>query len=444
MSNTANLDLSGLTCSANLRLPSVISDDQLRDLVGPKLALSIAAKLQSSSHQAIFAPFADRQYLLEDIQDFISNNMLTVVRAWPHKQLPPRQRNRFLTRAYRLMSRIEEASFIPVYEQLAEEFGLSREVVQLNIRRAFFPNVESLFSRQLYAQESKLETDQQISCWRSRHAFWMHYEVFDSPYADFLFLDTPEPRYPERVPRYFKACEDLDGLVISHGTPLNAQQEQYLFARYNYLKCKVWHGVRALNHQTEGAEEKVQTIRDYIREVIELQERLVYSNLALVLSAAERVFPAPKHTAEIVAEGSLTLLRAVERFDLTRGVSFGHFVYRATVNAGRQYLATILPQRQHREAMSDMLLDRTALREYKDQHFDGLSPVEVRKLMLETLTHKEQAVIIGVFFTPGKNRTLKEVAQHMNLSIERVRQLKERALLKLRHALTEKPDNIHL
>lgn len=181
----------------------------------------------------------------------------------------------------------------------------------------------------------------------------------------------------------------------------------------------------------------------------EARERLVTANLRFVVSVARRYRGSGVPLSDLVNEGNLGLLRAVERFDETRGVrfvSYAHWwVRRAIVEAidrhrgrargdrgspaplsldeplspdGEGTLQDILPDPQGVEPESRIVQDslRNAL-----------------EASLADLPAREASVVRRYFgIESGYGEDLGEIGGALGVSRERARQLRDRALARLR------------
>ncbi|MFO7300748.1 MAG: RNA polymerase sigma factor [Actinomycetes bacterium] len=224
-------------------------------------------------------------------------------------------------------------------------------------------------------------------------------------------------------------------------------------------------------------------------------QKLVQSNLRLVVSLARRYVGRGMSLLDLIQEGNLGLMRAVERFDYRRGFKFSTYatwwirqaISRAIADQGRTIRMPVhvldavnkltraqreLTQQLGRaptveELASELELDVDKVVELGQiamdtvsletpvgdddsgtlgdlvEDTDSESPTEAASFAslqdelaeaLEGLSPREREVLIMRFgLADGRMRTLEEVGAHFNVTRERVRQLETKALAKLRH-----------
>ncbi len=225
------------------------------------------------------------------------------------------------------------------------------------------------------------------------------------------------------------------------------------------------------------------------------KQELVESNLRLVVSIAKRYVGKGMFFLDLIQEGNLGLMKAVDKFDYDKGFKFSTYatwwirqaITRAIADQARtiripvhmvetihkvsRYQRQML-QELGREATADELGDKmgvsaekvreimkiaqdpvsleTPIGEEEDSHLgdfipdeDAPEPAEVasatilREVIereLNTLTPREAHVIklrFGLY--DGRNRTLEEVGKEFDITRERIRQIEAKALRKLRH-----------
>ena len=230
-------------------------------------------------------------------------------------------------------------------------------------------------------------------------------------------------------------------LVGLYKTPLlSAEQELHLFRKMNYLKYKAALLRDSLNMQQPKVP-LMNQIEQLYDQAIATKNEIVSANLRLVVSIARRHIGPYANFFDLISDGNLTLIRAVEKFDYARGNRFSTY---ATWAIARNFARTIPAEKRHRdrflpgnEELFEATIDSRSDQQQEEQ-FEAERKVQVGRL-LDELDEREQRIIVSRFGIghTGAPRTLIEVGAEIGVTKERVRQIEARALAKLRKVAEE-------
>ncbi len=234
--------------------------------------------------------------------------------------------------------------------------------------------------------------------------------------------------------------DDLNASSAPSSTLLSAKEEQHLFLRYNYARMRTKQAVARL---------KVAPGRKVANEVVlwhrrsrDTREIIINANLALVLAMAKRTRMSDVDFSELISEGNMALLRAVEKFDAARGFKFSTYACRAILKAFSRIAVKSNRYNSLFPAEFDPSMERSNEMELRRQAVAKDAVEELQRIISTNradLTDVEQKVIEARFAVNRpentESLTLEEVGQVIGVTKERVRQIQNRALEKLRLAL---------
>jgi len=160
-----------------------------------------------------------------------------------------------------------------------------------------------------------------------------------------------------------------------------------------------------------------------------------------VVSIAKRHVGPVENFFELVSDGNISLIRAVEKFDFARGNKFSTYASWAIM---KNFARTIPDEHRRRDRFRTSHAEMFGATEdarsdqYEQETAQTQREAQVEKI-LERLDEREQRIIMSRFgLTRGEEPlTLKEVGAEMGVTKERVRQIEARALSKLRRAVQE-------
>jgi RNA polymerase sigma factor (sigma-70 family) len=165
---------------------------------------------------------------------------------------------------------------------------------------------------------------------------------------------------------------------------------------------------------------------------VALRNCLVVANLRLVVHLASRHLATGRRLDELVSDGTVSLLQAIEGFDYTRGIRFSTYASWAI----RKNFAKSIPREEHLHHTemtgTQELIDETAgaRAAAPERDFKEVLRSTVASLLLE-LSPREREVLVARFGIGRQAETLEQVGRRFQVTRERIRQIEARALRKL-------------
>jgi RNA polymerase primary sigma factor/RNA polymerase sigma factor len=259
-----------------------------------------------------------------------------------------------------------------------------------------------------------------------------------------VLADMPENPTPLRKSR---PPSDLPGYLASlYDVPLlTREQELHLFRKMNYLKYRA----DRLRQQLDLGRPKnslMSRIERFYDEAVAIKNQIIRANLRLVVSIAKRHVLPTMNFFELVSDGNMSLIRAVDRFDYSRGNKFSTYASWAIMkNFARTLPNEHRHQDRYRTSQPEFFTSSEDLRsdEREQETAQTQREAQVRRI-LARLDRREQEIIIRRFgLVRGEEPlTLKQVGAQLGVSKERIRQIECRALNHLRKVAEE--ENIAL
>ncbi len=263
--------------------------------------------------------------------------------------------------------------------------------------------------------------------------------VFNKKDAEKLIFDIPSNVPRLSVAWYCPAIDRESPPKSGEAKLLSRNEESVLFRQYNYARMKL----SALQDKVSKTNKpKDRDLDDLVRWYdvsVERRDHIVECNLALVLAMAKRSWATGEYE-DLVAEGNVALLRAVDRFDCELGYKFSTYACRALTTAFNRFGRK---QIKHKDNVPFEFDPDREPHHKKEEEI--VSPEHIRAIR-ETvrsedvqLTEVEKEVMryrFGLF--AGQNPpkfTLEKAGKKLGISKERVRQVQIRALRKIRDVL---------
>jgi RNA polymerase sigma factor (sigma-70 family) len=220
---------------------------------------------------------------------------------------------------------------------------------------------------------------------------------------------------------------------------LSREQEAHLFRQMNYLKHRL-HKLRQGIVPGAARSLDLDHVEELQAKINKLKEMLIRCNMRLVVSYAKKHAGVSDNLFELISDGNLSLMRAVEKFDYSRGNKFSTYASWAIM---KNFARSIPDEKKHREhfvtghddlfeAKPDVRTDEQDLLSQAEQ-----ASTKVNRL-LEQLDPREREILrMRAGLDNAENMTLEEIGQRLGITKERVRQLNVRIMKKLRDYAAE-------
>lgn len=405
-------------------------------------------------------------FLESTVEQFAKQHPNDVNRGSQFSQLTQEERELIVRRARRLA----KAGGCPteISKRLAQRMNRSAETIRYTLRHfdeehpeiAIFPDHKGPLTDERRAEvfdayqagtpvehlaerycRSKTSIHRFVTEERSRRLFEEKLDYMDSPEfhtdrcEEAIFGDPPA--YDEKKRKVQKAPPGLPPYLASlYSVPLlNREQEQYWFRKMNYLKFKASE-LRSEIDETRPRVREMEKVERLVDEATEIKNFLIRSNLRLVVSIAKKHIQPGRNFFEMVSDGNMSLIRAIEKFDYTQGNKFSTYASWAIM----KNFARSIPQEykvldRYRTGLDEVFMVKHEQRgsEFAEQRTNGEQRDAIEGILGE-LEERERAILTHRYglVRGSEPETLEQVGQRFGVTKERIRQIEKRALSKAR------------
>lgn len=404
-------------------------------------------------------------FLKSSVDRYLQNNKGHVARSMNFSQLSDEDREEILRRARRLAR--YGGCPAEISRRIARHMNRSPETIRYTLKNfdrenpelAIFPNapekitdqqkrdiynsfrrgipVDKLARRYCRTKASiyRIISEARAARLHAQTIDYMHSDEFDQSGAEKVILGpAPEVdksnekvRTPPGLPPY---------LASLYSIPLLTREEEaYYFRKLNFLKYKAAQIQEKLDPNRPKARDMDQ-IEKLLDESTDVKNFLIRSNLRLVVSIAKRHIRPGGNFFEMVSDGNMSLIRAIEKFDYNKGNKFSTYASWAIMkNYARSIPAEYKVLDRFRTGNDELFFQSTDEREsqYREELINQKQHAVIMSI-LDQLDGREKDILIYRYGLNARNepQTLEQVGDRFGVTKERIRQLESRALKKLR------------
>jgi len=234
-----------------------------------------------------------------------------------------------------------------------------------------------------------------------------------------------EHRVPRDLPPY---------LADLYRTPLlTPSKERALFLKFSFHKFQFVSARRELEPRFARWRD-LDLMEKHLHQATQTKNAILRANMRLIVSVARKHLRPGVSLMELMSEGSLVLMRAVESFDIHRGHRFSTYATLALMKGFARSVPQMLAARRGSN-VDPMVLHAIPDYRFGTENQQLVDREQVRQL-LGRLDDRERAVVRAHFGIADRESpdTLESVGSRLGLSRQRLRQIERLAMAKLRDA----------
>jgi RNA polymerase primary sigma factor len=237
-----------------------------------------------------------------------------------------------------------------------------------------------------------------------------------------------ENRVPKDIPAYLQEL---------YRTPLlTPALERALFLKFHFHKFQFVTARRLLEPQFARGRD-IDVLEDHLRATTDVKNQIVRANLRLVVSIARKHLRPNLNLMELISDGNLTLMRAVESFDVHKGNRFSTY---ATLALMKGFARSVPQMLAGRKATGTTAGEADRLAEVPDGRLgssvaDRFTAREEVGRLLVHLNDRERTVVLAQYGLDGATLGSEPLAERLGVTPQQLRQIERTAIGKLRAAM---------
>jgi RNA polymerase sigma factor (sigma-70 family) len=215
---------------------------------------------------------------------------------------------------------------------------------------------------------------------------------------------------------------------------LSKEQEQHMFRKMNFLKHQLHKFQESLDPNKAKVSDliRVEELKEAIKDCRDL---LISCNQRLVYSQAKQKLALGESIDDLVSDGNMSLMRAVEKFDYARGNKFSTYATWAIMKNFARSIPDAKTHKQRYMTGHDELFEAKA--DVRTDEQEVLAAADAARArvnrLLEHLDARTREVIrMRTGLDGSEEMTLEQIGQHFGITKERVRQINVRGMKQLR------------
>jgi RNA polymerase sigma factor (sigma-70 family) len=215
---------------------------------------------------------------------------------------------------------------------------------------------------------------------------------------------------------------------------LNKEQEQHVFRKMNFLKHQLHNFQQSLDPTKARVADliRIEELREGVKQCRDL---LISCNQRLVYAQAKQKLGIGESIDDLVSDGNMSLMRAVEKFDYGRGNKFSTYATWAIMKNFARSIPDAKTHKQRYMTGHDELFEAKA--DVRTDEQEVLAAADAARArvnrLLEHLDARTREVIrMRTGLDGSEEMTLEQIGQHFGITKERVRQINVRGMKQLR------------